>query len=158
MTDVFIIHGTGGSPEDNWFPWLKNELLKSGCRVFVPKFPTPEGQSLQNWREVFRMYRRLLGEDSVVVGHSLGVAFLLDIIESLEKPIRAAFLVAGFTNPLDNPDFDPLNKTFVERKFKRREELSMAAGKCQKGMGEIKCWQKNCRKKLRIRRSKSRKG
>jgi len=46
------------------------------------------------------------------------------------------------------------HRKLLERKFKRREELSMAAGKCQKGMGEIKCWQKNCRKKSRIRRSK----
>lgn len=41
MANVIIIHGAYGNPEENWFPWLKKELEKLDCRVFVPKFPTP---------------------------------------------------------------------------------------------------------------------
>ncbi len=122
MTNVFIIHGTGGTPEINWFPWLKKELEKSGCKVFVPIFPTPENQSLESWLKVFEKYKKYLGEESIIIGHSLGPAFLLSVLENLNKPIRAAFFVSGFISFLNNPvseglNFDELNKTFVNKKF-----------------------------------------
>ena len=95
MTNVFIIHGAYGHPKENWFPWLKSELEKLDCRVFIPQFPTPEDQSLETWLKVFEEYKQYLDEDSVVVGHSLGPAFLLDILEKLDKPVKATFFVSG---------------------------------------------------------------
>ena len=104
MTTVFIIHGTGGSPQANWFPWLKQELEQLNCTVIVPQFPTPENQSLENWLRVFKNYEHLFNENSIVVGHSLGPAFLLSILENLQRPIKAAFLVAGFLKKLNKPE------------------------------------------------------
>jgi len=117
MTNIFIIHGAYGNPEENWFPWLKSELEKLDCRVFVPKFPTPENQSLENWFKVFENYKQELNENSIVVGHSLGPAFLLNILEELDKPIKAALFVSGFLDLLGNPDFDNINKSFIEKSF-----------------------------------------
>ena len=122
MTNVFIIHGAYGNPSENWMPWLKKELGKMGCAVFAPKFPTPENQSLESWLEVFSNYERRLDGDSIVVGHSLGVAFLLNVLEKMEKePIKAAFFVAGFTGALNDPRFDMINKTFTDRRFDWKE-------------------------------------
>jgi hypothetical protein len=116
MTNVFIIHGIGGSPSENWFPWLKSELGKLGCRVFVPQFPDSDNPKLQSWLGAFKDYTPQL-ENSIVVGHSLGVAFLLSVIESLNKPVKAAFFVAGFASPLDNPEFDEFIGKFVGKQF-----------------------------------------
>ena len=117
MTNIIIVHGSYGHPAENWFPWLKSELEKLGCRTFVPKFPTPETQSLRNWLKVFEDYKQYLNENSIVVGHSLGVAFLLNVLERLNHSIKAAFLVAGCISPLNNPTFDEINKTFIDRRF-----------------------------------------
>ncbi len=117
MTNILIIHGSYGHPEENWFPWLKSELEKLGCRVFVPKFPTPENQSLENWLKVFDNYKKYLDKNSIVVGHSLGPAFLLSILENLNLPIKAAFFVSGFTGSLNNPTFDKLNNSFADKRF-----------------------------------------
>ena len=114
---VFLIHGAYGNPNENWIPWLEKNLEKLGCAVFAPEFPTPEGQTLENWMSVFEEYLNLVGSDTIVVGHSLGPAFILAVLEKIEEPIRAAFFIAPFIDSLDNPDFDKINKTFIDRKF-----------------------------------------
>ena len=116
--NIIIIHGAYGSPEENWFPWLKSELEKLGHSVYVPRFPTPENQTLDKWFEVFEEYKQYLDEDSVLVGHSVGPAFILNVLERLNRPVKAAFLVAGWTGKLGLEEFDPINKTFCERDFK----------------------------------------
>lgn len=117
MPTAIIIHGAFGHSKENWFPWLKKELEANGYTVFVPDFPTPKNQSLQNWLKIFKQYEQKLTKDSVVIGHSLGVPFLLKVIENLSKPIRAAFFVAGFASQLGQPKVDELNKSFLEKPF-----------------------------------------
>ncbi len=117
MVNVFIIHGSYGSPEENWIPWLKLELEKLGCRVIVPHFPTPQNQNLITWLNVFEDYKQYLNGQSLVVGHSIGPAFLLNILKKRDKPIKAAFFVSGFTGSLNNPTFDKLNRSFSDKEF-----------------------------------------
>ena len=112
---AIIIHGAYGNPEENWFPWLKSELEKLGVEVFVPTFPTPENQTLENWQNVFKDYEQHMGEDAIVIGHSLGPAFLLSELENHKA--KAAFFVSPFLSLLGNPDFDNINKTFVKKEF-----------------------------------------
>ncbi|MDD4319127.1 MAG: alpha/beta hydrolase [Candidatus Peribacteraceae bacterium] len=114
MPTLFLIHGSYGHPEENWFPWLKGELEKRGCRVIVPAFPTPEDQNLQNWKRVLRQDDAAIAKDSIFVGHSLGVAFILRLLERRKAPVDSAFLVAGFLRPLGRPEFDIPNVSFLE--------------------------------------------
>jgi len=90
--NVFIFHGTGGHPEENWFPWLKQKLEEKGCEVFVPQFPTPEGQSLESWNSVLKNYQEHINENTIFVGHSLGGVYLLRLLEKLPHPVKAVFL------------------------------------------------------------------
>ena len=115
--NALIIHGTYGNPNSNWFPWLKAELEKLDFEVYVPEFPTPENQNLENWFKVFEEYEKYIDENSIIIGHSLGSAFILNILEKIKQKIKAAFLVAGFIGLLNNPNFDELNRTFIEKKF-----------------------------------------
>ncbi|MBD3310385.1 serine hydrolase family protein [Candidatus Woesearchaeota archaeon] len=115
MADIIIIHGAYGSPEENWVPWLRQRLESQGNRVFVPGFPTPEDQTLENWLAVFDDYAGYMGEDTILIGHSLGAAFILTVLE--KHPAKAAFLVAGFAQPLGIRRFDCINRTFVEKDF-----------------------------------------
>ena len=117
MLNIFIIHGAYGNPEENWFPWLKRELEELGYNALVPRFPTPENQTLESWMMVFSDYRKYLDKNSIVIGHSLGSAFLLNVLENLDIKIRAAFFVSGFIGHLNNLEFDEINKSFTERSF-----------------------------------------
>ncbi len=95
MRTVFIFHGTASNPKGNWFPWLKEQLESPDCRVFVPTFPTPDGESLSAWLGVFDGYRKFIDENTIFVGHSKGGLFLLRILERVEKPVNAAFFVGA---------------------------------------------------------------
>jgi len=112
-----IAHGSYGSPEENWIPWLKRELEKRGFIVFTPKFPTPKGQTLSSWDTVFEGIERYIDSKTVLIGHSLGATFLLRYLEKAERPVKALFSVAGFVGLLGNKRFDEINRTFVYADF-----------------------------------------
>ena len=94
MKSAFIFHGTAGFPEENWFPWLKEKLEKINFKVFVPQFPTPKNQSLENWFKVFENIEKFYAKDSILVGHSLGWSFALRVLEKYAIKIDGAFFVA----------------------------------------------------------------
>lgn len=106
--NFFIFHGTGGHPGENWFPWLKNKLDKSGYQTTIPSFPTPEGQSYEAWLTILNDKEQKINEDTILIGHSLGGLFLLRVLERLEKPVKAAFLVSApiGIRPINNWDGD----------------------------------------------------
>lgn len=114
MATVFIIHGVEGHPEENWFPWLKAELEKRGNKVIVPQFPTPEGQTLENWLAILKTHEADLTPETILVGHSLGGSFILNVLE--RYPVKAAFLVACVFGVLGNA-FDEGMKTFAQHEF-----------------------------------------
>ena len=112
-----IIHGSYGSPKENWFPRLAKKLKEAHAHVELPAFPTPEGQNLVNWLDIFNKAFPKLTDRTVLIGHSLGAPFILRILEHSPSSVRAAFLVSGFTGLLNNPEFDNVNASFVEGGF-----------------------------------------
>ena len=114
---AIIIHGTGGAPEDNWFPWLAKELRKRNCLAVVPRFPGPEEQNLKSWTKVSEKSIGILDENDIIFGHSLGAAFTLRLLEKSAAPVKAAFLVAGFVRKLGISEFDLPNQSFIADPF-----------------------------------------
>lgn len=93
--NIFIFHGTGGHAKENWFPWLKEKLEEKGYTVFIPEFPTPEGQSLKSWLGVLKKYKNNINSDTILIGHSLGGLFLLRLLEKLVKSVKAGIFVSA---------------------------------------------------------------
>jgi len=114
---VVLIHGTYGSPQENWIPWLLAELKQQGLEVSAPSFPTPEGQSLDTWRSTFEREVGQVDEATILVAHSLGAGFVLNLLEGAKHQVLGTFLVSGFVGSLGLSDFDPLNASFVEKYF-----------------------------------------
>lgn len=112
--NVFIFHGIYGSPDENWFPWLKNELEAKGCTVHIPHFPTREDLKPADWWKAFEPYEKHLDEDSIIIGHSLGCAFALKVIE--KHPVKAGYFVAPAFGKTQN-DFTPIMALIADQKF-----------------------------------------
>jgi predicted alpha/beta hydrolase family esterase len=114
--NYLIVHGAGGSPQGNWFPWLQDRLAPVPVRV--PRFPTPEGQTLSAWLDIAD--NALAGwppENTVLVGHSSGALLVLRLAERAVTPYKAVFAICPFARALDLPEFDPLNASFVHPGF-----------------------------------------
>ena len=96
MKNAFLFHGTEGYPEENWFPWLKQELEKLGYKVYVPHFPSPPiiPAKIAEWFDVLEKYEQHINKDTILIGHSLGGIFTLRLLEKLEHPVKAAIFVS----------------------------------------------------------------
>jgi len=110
---VIIIHGTKGSPESNWFQWLKNELNKINIPCEIPKLPTPENQSLPSWLSEFNQQVGELTHDDILIGHSIGAALCLHLVLSQKETPKACFLIAPFVRKIQIPEYDLLNESFL---------------------------------------------
>jgi uncharacterized protein len=115
-----ILHGTMGSPEGNWFPWLAKELDKLGQETVRPQLPTPGGQNPENWFKVIKSTVNNLGKptkDIVIIAHSMSCLSACDYLSQADKQINSAFFVAGFAERHPNwPEpYPKLNNPFVDK-------------------------------------------
>ena len=62
-------------------------------------------------------YREKITSDTLLIGHSIACAFILDVLELMHVSVRACFLTAGWTGPLHDPEFDSINATIAQRTF-----------------------------------------
>ena len=130
---VVVLHGARGGPDTNWFPWLDDQLTREGIEVLRPRFPTPQGQSLTAWFEVFdAAVKPLAPKSTILVGHSMGASMALRVVERANMPFDALFLAAGFIGALGFPDYDPINASFFVRPF---NWLGI-----RERMGACRCW------------------
>ena len=96
MTNVFLFHGIDSHPFDNYQGWLRDQLEPMGCRVIAPQFPTPEGQTLDNWLREFDKHSQFLDENTLIDGHSAGALLALRVLPRYQVRIRAAFMNAAY--------------------------------------------------------------
>lgn len=109
MRNVFIIHGSNGSPQENWFPWLKKELSKLGHRVLVPQFPIPKvpmpcGHKLSEWIKTLNDYNRYINSDTIFIAHSRGCVFTYHYLAKIKLSIAATFLAGPWINYIWYPN------------------------------------------------------
>ena len=99
---VFIIHGYGARPSDNWFPWLKEKLEKKGFDSIVPQMPDTDNPTLKKWLPHLQSLVGQCDENTFFVGHSLGTITILKYLESLPESEKSGgvVLVGGFSETI----------------------------------------------------------
>lgn len=113
MYNYVIVHGSYGSPFENWFSWLYNELTNEGKNVLVPQFPIGDGiQNYENWAKVLDAYKDLVDENTIFIGHSLAPAFITDYLILNNLKSKKVVFVAPFYDLISIPEFDAVNSPF----------------------------------------------
>ena len=76
LNNYLIIHGSFGSPEGNWFPYLRRELVNRKQNVKVPQMPVGVGiQNYESWAKVLNK-KCLIDEDTIIFAHSIAPVFV----------------------------------------------------------------------------------
>ena len=103
--NYIIIHGSFGSKDGNWFPWLKKELEQKEKQVVVPQMPIGVGnQNFENWSNV-------LNENTIIIAHSIAPIFVCKYLITNKIKVKKLIFVCGFNNYLGiDSDFDTVNE------------------------------------------------
>lgn len=114
MSKFLILHGTDGSPQSNWFTWLKVSLEKQGHTAWLPQLPNSDKPNTQTYNNFLLSSGNFeFDHNTIIVGHSSGAVEALSLLQNLPEGtnIRAAVLVSAFMNDLE---WDALSGLFVE--------------------------------------------
>lgn len=105
-----IIHGSFGSKDGNWFPWLKDELEKVNKNVIVPQMPVGVGnQNFENWSSI--LDKLSIDESTIIIAHSIAPVFVCKYLIMNKIKVKKLIFVCGFNNYLGiDPDFDAVNE------------------------------------------------
>lgn len=106
MKKAIIFHGTGGNPQNCWYPWLAQELVKSGYQVEVPHYPEHNKEPITTFLPKV-LQNHSFDENTTLIGHSGGSPLILSILEQIDCVIPKAFLVAGYSTP-PNSSVEPI--------------------------------------------------
>ena len=102
ISNVIIVHGSNSTekhskedlPENerHWKPWIKKELENRGIFVSNELYPEDWMPDYNKWKKVFE--KNKIDENSVLIGHSAGTAFLLKWLSENKTKVRKLILVA----------------------------------------------------------------
>jgi len=124
MTNVLILHGTGATPNSNWFMWLKGRLIGRGYRVWLPQLPDADTPSAATYTKYLLSNKDFkFGDETVLVGHSSGAVEILNLLQHLPKMthVKAAILVSAFKDDLEMDELSGLfEEPFDFEKIKQR--------------------------------------
>lgn len=93
---IILVHGWGGSPDIDWFPWAKKELEKLGYEVIIPKMPDPDYPKITPWVNKLKETVGEAHESDIFVGHSIGCQTVERYLETLidNTKIKKVILIA----------------------------------------------------------------
>ena len=112
--NCIIIHGCPSDAEKamnsatrtydkHWIPWLKQNLIAAGIKTETPLMPEPWEPNYQKFKEEFEKYE--VGENTILVGHSCGSAFLVRWLGETKRKIFKLILVAPWKIPDKDDEF-----------------------------------------------------
>ncbi len=110
-TNCIIIHGC---PKDeaefmtpdkhtyykHWIQWAKNQINLKGVPTEAPLMPEPWNADYEKFKKEFE--KGDISENTILVGHSCGCAFLVKWLGETKRKIKKLVLVAPWKIPKEN--------------------------------------------------------
>ncbi len=85
---IFLVHGWGGNPNIDWFPWAKKELEQMEYQVITPEMPDPDYPKIETWVNKLRETVGRIRKDDIFVGHSIGCQTVERFLQTLPEDTK----------------------------------------------------------------------
>lgn len=83
--------------DKHWIPWTKKQLIANGIETETPLMPSPWYPDYEKFKKEFEKY--YVDENTILVGHSCGCAFLVRWLGETKKKIFKLILVVPWKIP-----------------------------------------------------------
>ena len=146
-SNCIVIHGCPSNTEKamdpetrtydkHWIPWIKKNLTALGVKTETPLMPNP-------WEPVYEDFKRefeklAVSENTILIGHSCGCAFLVRWLGDSKKKIKKLILVAPWKIADKKDEFRPAFYNYpIDETIKSRVgEIVMFTADDEEGAGK----------------------
>lgn len=104
---ILVLHGWNANPSERWFPIIKSYFEPKGYEVIIPKLPGNYFPDYKGWMDAISELNP--DENTVLIGHSLGGAAILEYLEENNVLVAQAILVA---TPINSMGFNQIDNFF----------------------------------------------
>ena len=104
--NYLFLHGWEGSAQSNNLPKVKEIFESKGLSIQIPNLPNSANPNIEQQVQ-FVLDNCKIDASTVIVGHSLGVAVGLKVVEKLDLKIAKFISVAGFVDNNFRPQIMP---------------------------------------------------
>lgn len=87
----------------HWIPWAKKQLIAKGITTETPLMPKPWYLDYEKFKKEFEKCE--VDENTILIGHSCGCAFLVRWLGETKKKIFKLILVAPWKIPDEDDEF-----------------------------------------------------
>lgn len=103
MKKAVILHGTHGTSQDNWIPWLKQQLEEAGWNVWAPSLPGADNPNTEIYNKfILKNLPWPLDSETILIGHSSGAVSILKLLQDLPAGVKVSkcYLIGSFKDDL----------------------------------------------------------
>lgn len=128
--NCLIVHGCPSNREGavdpktrtydkHWLPWTKEQLIANAVETQIALMPTPWQPDYKKFKQEFEKYP--VNENTILIGHSCGCAFLVRWLGETKRKIFKLILVAPWKIPDEDDEFRkefytyPIDETIKSR-------------------------------------------
>lgn len=105
--------------DKHWIPWVRKKLEEKGIKIETPLMPSPWEPNYEKFKGEFEKHE--VTEDTILIGHSCGCAFLVCWLGETKQKIKKLILVAPWKIPDEGDKFReafyiyPVDETIKKR-------------------------------------------
>ena len=118
MPRAYIVHRWDGSPEGDWYQWLRRELKNIGWQADVLVMPNPADPTIETWVDCLKNTIKNSDQEVYLVGHSIGAQAVLRFVEHLpaHTQLGGLLLVAPWLtlNNLETPEVEEIARPWLD--------------------------------------------